>query len=150
DHTSFPTSTAEEGALPDLATRRFASLVAFDPPRHTQMRNLVMRAFTPSAVTRLESRIVAIVDELLDAVSTVGQTELVADVAGPVPTIVIAEMLGVPAADREAFRRWSDAVGEAANAMTIDPRAGAMRLVETFTPMEDYLRQAIDERRRRP
>ena len=54
DPESFANSTAEAGAMPDVGTRRFASLVAFDPPRHTRMRNLVMRAFTSSAVARLE------------------------------------------------------------------------------------------------
>ena len=113
--------------MPDVGTRRFASLVAFDPPRHTRMRNLVMRAFTSSAVARLEGRIVAIVEGLLDAVSAEGETDLVADLAGPLPTIVIAEMLGVPAADQASFRRWSDAVGEAANAMVADPVTGVGR-----------------------
>jgi cytochrome P450 len=150
DPESFPNSTVEAGAMPDEGTRRFASLVAFDPPRHTRMRSLVTRAFTSSAVARLEGRIVAIVEELLDAVAAAGRTELVADLAGPLPTIVIAEMLGVPAADQASFRRWSDAVGEAANAMVADPVTGVGRLVEAFTPMEDYLRQIIAERRRHP
>jgi cytochrome P450 len=150
DPESFPNSTAEAGAMPDDGMRRFASLVAFDPPRHTRMRSLVTRAFTSSAVARLEGRIVAIVEGLLDAVSAAGQSDLVADLAGPLPTIVIAEMLGVPAADQASFRRWSDAVGEAANAMVADPVTGVGRLVEAFTPMEDYLRQIITERRRHP
>ncbi len=150
DPESFPNSTAEPGAMPDVGTRRFASLVAFDPPRHTRMRNLVMRAFTSSAVARLEGRIAAIVEKLLDVVAAAGQTDLVADLAGPLPTIVIAEMLGVPAADQASFRRWSDAVGEAANAMVADPVTGVGRLVEAFTPMEEYLRHAIAERRGRP
>lgn len=150
DRDRFANSTGEPGAMPDEGSRRFASLVAFDPPRHTQMRNLISRAFTTSAVARLEHRIVAIVDRLIRAVSAAGQTELVADVAGPLPTIVIAELLGVPASDQAQFRRWSDAVGDAANVMVVDPANGARRLVETFTPLEDYLRQAIAERRRRP
>jgi cytochrome P450 len=150
DHDSFANSTAEPGALPDASARRFASLVAFDPPRHTRMRKLISRAFTSSAVVRLEPRIIAIIEQLLDAVVPTGQTELVADVAGPLPTIVIAELLGVPAADQASFRRWSDAVGEAANAVVVDPVAGGARLVEAYRPMEDYLRQAIAERRRRP
>ena len=150
DPESFPNSTAEPGAMPDVGARRFASLVAFDPPRHTRMRNLVMRAFTSSAVARLEGRITGIVEGLLDAVAAAGQTDLVADLAGPLPTTVIAEMLGVPAADQASFRRWSDGVGDAANAMVMDPVAGVARLVETYTPMEDYLRQILAERRRQP
>jgi cytochrome P450 len=150
DHQSFASSMAEPGAMPDAGSRRFASLVAFDPPRHTRMRNLIMRAFTSAAVARLEGRIVAIVDQLLDAVAGAGSTDLVADVAGPLPTIVIAELLGVPAADQASFRRWSDAVGDAANTFVLDPANGGRRLVEAFTPMEDYLRHVIAERRGRP
>jgi cytochrome P450 len=55
DAASFPNSMAEPGTLPDAAPRRFASLVAFDPPRHTRMRNLVTRAFTAPAVAHLEA-----------------------------------------------------------------------------------------------
>jgi cytochrome P450 len=149
DHDRFPQSLAEPGTMPDAAIRRFASLVAFDPPRHTRMRNLVMRAFTASAVARLEGRIAVIVDELLDAVAASGRTELIADLAGPLPSTVIAEMLGVPVADRAMFRRWSDAVGEAATAVVSDRVGGIARMVEAFAPIEDYLRQTIAERRRR-
>jgi len=148
DHDSF--ASFRTGAAPDPAARRFASLVAFDPPHHTQLRKLVSRAFTSSAVARLEGRIHQIIDELLDAVAGAGRTELVADLASPLPTTVIAELLGIPAADRDAFRRWSDDVGVAANVTVFDPVNGPRRLVETYAPMEDYLRQVIDERRRRP
>jgi cytochrome P450 len=150
DPESFSSSRAEPGALPDPGERRFASLVAFDPPHHTRLRKLVSRAFTSAAVARLEARITAITDELLDAVTPAGQTDLVADLAGPLPTIVIAELLGVPAADRAAFRRWSDAVGEAATAVVSDPVNGIKQVEQAYTPIEDYLRAVIAERRRRP
>lgn len=150
DHESFGNSKAEPGAMPDASQRRFASLTGSDPPRHTQLRKLVSRAFTSSAVARLEGRIVTLIHELLDAVAPAGRTELVADMAGPLPTIVIAEMLGVPPEDRASFRRWSDAVGEAANASLSDPVNGGNRVHETWSVMEDYLRQVIAERRRQP
>jgi len=150
DHDSFPTSTIEAGVLPAPEWRRLFSLNAFDPPRHTQMRNLAMRAFTASAVARMQNRIAAIVDKLLDAVSGTGRIDLVADLAGPLPTMVIAEMLGVPSSDQQSFRRWSDEVGERANALVLDPENGIRRLSEALVPMEEYVRQRVDERRRRP
>jgi cytochrome P450 len=150
DHESFSSSRAKPGALPDPGERRFASLVAFNPPHHTQLRKLVSRAFTSFAVARLESRITAITHELLDAVAPAGRTDLVADLAGPLPTIVIAELLGVPAGDRASFRRWSDAVGEAANAVVSDPVNGMKRVEEAYAPIETYLRAVIAERRCRP
>ena len=150
DPESFSSFRGEPGALPDPGQRRFASLLAFDPPYHTQLRKLVSRAFTSSAVARLEARITAITHALLDAVIPAGRTDLVADLAGPLPTIVIAELLGVPAADRAAFRRWSDAVGEAANAVVSDPVNGIKQVAAAYAPMEAYLRAVIAERRRRP
>jgi cytochrome P450 len=63
---------------------------------------------------------------------------------------VIAERLGVPAEDRASFRRWSDAVGEAANAVVSDPVNGVKRVEEAYAPIETYLRAVIVERRCRP
>nr|AIT55258.1 GulG [Pyxidicoccus fallax] len=150
DHVNFPTATIDDGGAPPAEWRRLFSLNAFDPPRHTQLRNLAMRAFTASAVARMQDRITAIVNQLIDAVVGTGRTELVADIAGPLPTMVIAEMLGVPASDQESFRRWSDEVGVRANALVLDPENGVRLLSEALTPMEDYVRQQIAERRRRP
>ncbi len=150
DHENFPTSTIEAGVPPAPEWRRLFSINAFDPPRHTQMRNLAMRAFTASAVARMKERITTIVNERLDAVAHTGRIELVADLAGPLPTMVVAEMLGVPSSDQESFRRWSDEVGERANALVLDPENGVRRLSEALVPMEDYVRQRVNERRRQP
>ncbi|WP_394832463.1 cytochrome P450 [Pendulispora rubella] len=150
DHQNFPTSTIEEGVLPAPEWRRLFSINAFDPPHHTRLRNLALRAFTPAAVARLQDHITTIVDRLIDAVAGTGQLDLVADIAGPLPTIVIAEMLGVPAEDQEQFRRWSDEVGERANALVLDPENGVRRLSDALSPMEDYVRRAVAERRKQP
>lgn len=86
------------------------SLISADPPRHRQLRALVTQAFTPRAVAALEPRITAIVDELLDTVAARGSMDLISDVAYPLPVIVISELLGIPADERDQFKRWSDAV----------------------------------------
>lgn len=149
DPDGFPTSTIEVGPPPP-EWRRLFSLHAFDPPHHTKLRNLAMRAFTASAVARLQERIAAHVDRLLDAVAGTGRIELVADLAGPLPTIVIAEMLGIPAADQQQFRRWSDEVGERTNALVLDPENGVRRLSDALAPMEAYMRDQVAARRRQP
>lgn len=149
DHDCFPTSTIEIGDPPP-EWRRLFSLNAFDPPRHTQLRNLAMRAFTASAVARLQERITAIVNGLIDAVISRGELDLVADFAGPLPTVVIAEMLGVPSEDQLQFRIWSDEVGVRANELVLDPENGVRRLSEALVPMEDYVRQRVAERRKNP
>ena len=80
-----------------------------DPPQHTFFRRLVQQAFTPRAVAELEPRVVQLVDELVGAVAPDGRGDLHDAVAYPLPTIVIAQLLGVPESDRADFKRWSDA-----------------------------------------
>jgi len=86
-------------------------MVFNDPPDHTRLRRLVQAAFTPRAVARLRQSIVTAVDELLDGLAGAGGGELVGLFAHPLPATVIAELLGVPADDRDRFKRWSDDLG---------------------------------------
>jgi cytochrome P450 len=79
-------------------------LITTDRPRHTQLRSLVSRAFTPRRIACLEPRIRAIARTLLDDVEGRRQFDLVEAFSGPLPTIVIAELLGVPAEDQRT--RW--------------------------------------------
>jgi cytochrome P450 len=88
------------------------SLISMDPPQHRQYRNLVSPSFTSRALAPLAGRISAIVQELLDRVRPNGHMDLVADFTYPLPTTVIAEMLGVPTSDRPMFKRWADALFE--------------------------------------
>jgi cytochrome P450 len=85
-----------------------SSLMMFlDPPDHTRLRSLVSQAFTPRMVESLRPRIERLVDELLDAVVEIGEMDVLADLAYPLPTVVICELLGVPPEDRERFKSWS-------------------------------------------
>jgi len=79
-----------------------------DPPRHTRLRSLVSQAFTPNSVGALAPRIQKIVHDLLDEAERNEPMDLITGLAHPLPVIVIAEMLGIRAEDREQFRRWSD------------------------------------------
>ncbi|HEU4784901.1 MAG TPA: cytochrome P450 [Ktedonobacterales bacterium] len=101
--------SSERGAR-DASSALNASLISSDPPRHRQLRNLVTQAFTPRAIAQLAPRITAIIDELLDPVAAAGRMDFVADLADPLPVIVIAEMLGIPSSERVQFKRWSDAI----------------------------------------
>lgn len=83
-------------------------MVFKDPPDHTRLRRLVHRAFTPSAVDSIRARVTTIAHGLLDDVVDGGEVDLVEAFAFPLPAIVIAEMLGVPAEDRNRFKVWSD------------------------------------------
>lgn len=82
-------------------------MLFLDPPEHTRLRSLVSKAFTPKVVEGLRPRIQQLVDELLDGVEEQGRMDVLADLAYPLPVIVICELLGVPLDDRDQFHGWS-------------------------------------------
>jgi len=108
------------------------SILYLDPPRHGQYRKLVNRAFTPRRVAELEPRIRAMTRQLLDAVDPREPVDLVEALTAPLPLWVIAELLGLPADDRADFRRWSDAVMQAATDLTEDTALLALELFGYF------------------
>jgi cytochrome P450 len=131
------------GRLPfiDESEGRRSFMLHQDPPDHTRLRRLVARAFTPRALASLDDRIRTLVDGLLDRVAEQGHMDLIADLALPVPCIVICEILGVPAADRHRFTEWtSDAtyslLGNAAPAELKErARRASSALNEYFTAL---------------
>ena len=84
------------------------TLLDMDPPTHRRYRNLVSQAFTPKTIRELEPRITAITHELLAPLQGKRKIDMVAEIAYPLPVIVISEMLGVPSHDRKMFKEWSD------------------------------------------
>ena len=126
----------------------YRSMLHHDPPDHTRLRSLVSKAFTPRAVRELHPRVQRIVDELLDDLSGKDRFDLIENFAFPMPVIVIAEMLGVPAQDIERFKHWSNDVS-----LTIEPslRDDQIRRVERAAEeLYDYFEVIIEERRREP
>jgi len=91
------------------------SILYLDPPRHSKHRRLVSPSLTVRRVADLEGRVREIVVELLDAVEPAGAVDAVEALAIPLPLRVIAELVGVPDADLADFRRWSDAMIDAAS-----------------------------------
>ncbi|MEK4274605.1 cytochrome P450 family protein [Paenibacillus sp. FSL R7-0026] len=87
-----------------------------DPPDHKRLRGLVQKAFTPKLVADMRSHIQDIADELLDNLPSQEKMNLIDDFAFPLPIIVISEILGVPAQDRDQFRIWSNTVIDASTA----------------------------------
>jgi len=94
-------------ALTPIAEVMVRQMLFLDPPDHTRLRALASAAFTPARVERLRGHIQEIVDGLIDRVIASGRMDVIADFAGPMPSIVTAELLGVPAADHPQLRRWS-------------------------------------------
>jgi cytochrome P450 len=130
--------------IPSLIQPLTRTMLDLDAPDHTRLRGLVHKAFTPSLVEQMRARVQEIADSLIDAVQDKGQMDVIADFAFPLPITVIAEILGVPAADRDKFRVWSKTI--------VDGDFG--RDLETVVPhivsFSDYLRAQFEERRRFP
>jgi cytochrome P450 len=100
-------------AMMDERPRGNRAMLNLDPPDHHRLRRLVSKVFTPRMIEELRPRVEQLVDEHLDAAHGrgTGEMDLIADLAFPLPFIVISEMLGVPeGADRVQLREWSGAV----------------------------------------
>lgn len=143
-------------AAPETFEARFVSvrnegeqsMLLSDPPYHTRLRSLVTKAFSAKAIAEIRPRVQEIVDELLDAMDHPGEVDLIESFAGPLPTIVIAEMLGVDPSRRADFKRWSDlAVMNFNPLLTPAERA---EVAEAGAAFDGYFRDAIAERRVRP
>jgi cytochrome P450 len=123
-------------------------MIMMDPPRHTELRLLVSRAFTPRRVAELEPRIREIAVELIDDCIATGSGDIVDAFSGPLPTTVIGEMLGVPIEDRKWFKDRSNAMLNQ-NAGEIRARGGE----PDFTPVLEllgYLADVYKQRRAEP
>jgi cytochrome P450 len=86
------------------------TLLWIDPPRHRQLRTLISQAFTPRTIAGLAPRVNEIVHRHLDSVAQQGKMDAIHDLAYPLPIIVIAELLGIPAKDQAQFKHWSDII----------------------------------------
>jgi cytochrome P450 len=140
-----PEELARMPVRPEATRYLRTNMLSRDPPDHSRLRRLVSKAFTPRMVEQLRPRVQAIADALLDAVAGRGEMDLIDDYAFPLPITVIAEMLGIPAADRNQFRDWSDALLAAIPPMPAGPAA-----VEAGERLRGYLEVRFEERRRAP
>lgn len=126
-------------------------LLYADPPEHTRLRALVSKAFTPLVVERLGERVQDLVDQLLAVGWQTGRLDLVRDLAYPLPALVIADLLGLPAADREMFQGWSDDIAAGMPLfLTRDALDGLRRAHHSQCELMAYFRGLIAERRARP
>jgi len=145
-----PDDFSSRAALP--GGRPLDWLIFFDPPRHTKLRALVLRAFTPGVIAGLEPRIRELAGALLDAVVERGEMDVAGDFAVPLPLMVIAEMIGIPTADRPQFRRWSDVILDLAESVAGSPDAprAASAFAAATVEMRAYVRALVAERRAAP
>lgn len=141
-------------AQEDFDTFRQGNFVGMDPPEHRRLRTLVSQAFTPRVVQGLEPRIEALCAQLLDAVADRDRFDLVDALAYPLPIIVIAELLGVPAEEHQLFQEWAsilfggDQLSEALDMGDLEKALEA--IAPTVREMNGYVLQHIRRRRADP
>ncbi|WP_369828074.1 cytochrome P450 [Mycobacterium sp. 852002-51163_SCH5372311] len=123
--------TIPDPALPNPVQE--GALIFTDPPRHRQMRKLINSGFTRRRVAVLEPKIREIVRGVLDGVEPDSVHEFAEEIAAPLPTRMIAELIGAPPDDWEQFRAWSDAAtGTADPEIELEPLVAAGQLFEYF------------------
>jgi cytochrome P450 len=126
-------------------------MLFLDPPDHTRLRSLFTKAFTPQRMEALKPQVTTLVTEYLNRAEDAGggAIDFIQDFAIPLPVTVIAQMLGVPTADRDRLRDWSVAFGKLINGRILSPQelADAQRGVLEFV---NYFRELIAERRQHP
>lgn len=128
-------------------------LLSMDPPRHRLMRALLSQAFSQRAIAEKAPRVAAIVDMLLTPLLSGGEIEVIEDLAAPLPTRIVAEMLGVPASDTHLFNRWTEAIVTAPPDAPITPsedQEGQLTPQSAMQAMQAYFAPVIQERRRHP
>lgn len=122
-------------------------MVMQDPPRHTEFRKLVARAFTPAHVKRLEPQVREFVVERIEGLRSAGGGDIVTELFKPLPSMVVAHFLGVPQEDRTQFDRWTDAIVAAAVSEDGVASAGdaVIEMMTYFTGLIERRRTDIGE-----
>jgi cholest-4-en-3-one 26-monooxygenase len=108
-------------------------IIDLDPPEHTRLRTLVARAFTPRAVKSLDGHYREVTAKLIDDVLARREVDFVTDVAAELPLIAIAELMGVPVADRHNLFEWSNAMIGANDAEYQQGMAPEVAMAELYT-----------------
>ena len=128
------------------------SILDSEPPKHTRLRSLVMKAFNPKRIESMRPDVERITQGLLDEIeqklAKTGQFDVIADFAEPLPVKVIASMLGFPDADEHLLRPWSQAIVKMYEvAPTEEDKLEAQRASAEFA---DYVHGLMLERKKNP
>lgn len=139
--------SAASGGNP-VPTLHNPSMVTLDAPDHTRLRKLVSQGFTQKYIRSLAPRIEGIVDECLAGLDEhSAQFDIIERLARPLPAIVIAEMLGLPKADREQFQAWSN---ELLGLTAIDNPKLITRAAAAYAEVISYLKEIVEHKRANP
>jgi len=136
---------AKEPWIPSMLKPIERNMLDLDPPDHTRLRALVHHAFSPRLVDNMRERIQRLTNELLDVVQDRGRMDLIRDYALPLPSTIIAEMLGVPTQDRHKFHRWSSTI-----VSTVPSKWGLITAIPSLWAFLRYIRRLVQTRRAAP
>jgi cytochrome P450 PksS len=140
-----PPGTRKDPWFPAFFKPLTRNMLDVDVPDHTRLRALVQKAFTPRIVERMRGRIEDLAVSLIDQRREKRRMDVIHDFALPIPTTVIAEMLGVPAADQKRFHTWSASITSA------DPSGWRMVMViPHVVQFLRYIRRLVKSKRERP
>ena len=137
------------GALEPVAQVMVRQMLFMDAPAHTRLRGLCSSAFTSRRVESLIDHIQEIADGLIDRVLPQGRMDVIADFAAPLPAIVTAELLGVPASDHVQLKDWSADFAEMLGNFQHNPDR-VSRVLRTVTEMTAYFQSAVREQAHTP
>jgi cytochrome P450 family 142 subfamily A polypeptide 1 len=138
--------TSEFGIRP--GSEVLAGLIDEAEPRHGALRKLINRGFTPRMVRQLEVAFRRITTEAIDSVAEKGECDFVASISTPLPILLIAEMIGIPAADHAQFAAWSDAL--VASQGNMDDPVILAEATKAFLDYGSYVTELIADKRTNP
>ncbi|MBW2316567.1 MAG: cytochrome P450, partial [Deltaproteobacteria bacterium] len=138
--------TSGQGVRPGNPAK--IGLIDEEEPRHSQLRKLINKGFTPRMVKVWEEKFRQITTETLDAIAEKGECDFVSDIAVPLPLLLIAEMIGIRREDRERFHEWSDAMIAADG--NFDKPEIVAKAGKAFFEYTTYVKEIIAERRKEP
>ncbi|HEY3991397.1 MAG TPA: cytochrome P450 [Ktedonobacteraceae bacterium] len=146
----FTEESEESRLLRQIVPFLANNLQGMDPPGHTRQRTLMQKTFTPRMLEAFRPRIQQAVDELIDQRLAGGKMDLVADLAYPLPSNVILDLLGIPRSGRPYIRASSEAINEFVSTLLFNGPAVWPRLAGVFADVKQYLLGLIEERRMHP
>jgi hypothetical protein len=121
------------------------SMLLMDDPDHRRLRDLVKRSFTPRAVEKWRVRVRKVAERVIGQIEP-GEFDVIEAIADPIPTVVIAEMLGIDPAMHERFKQWSDASIAVAFSPAKDP-ADVVKAEAAREALDTFFRGEIESRR---
>jgi cytochrome P450 len=131
---------------------RGLSFIFMDPPDHTRLRAVVAKAFTPRSVGELRASVQATADGLIGQMLSGSDPDIMADVARPLPTITMCNLLGIPDADQARIGRWSGVIGRSLDPELLLPAEVVTNFRAAIAEVAEYVRALVRARasERRP